>query len=112
MHERWDEVLIQRFVDGREVNVGIVGDQVLPIAEINFGDMPRGMWKIVSYRSKWITGSDEDLGAAPSCPADLPRALTRELEKIALPHGAQSAVRDTDARISASTARGVRGCSR
>jgi len=84
MHERWDEVLIQRFIDGREVNVGIVGDKVLPIAEINFGDMPRGMWKIVSYRSKWITGSDEDLGAAPSCPADLPRALTRELERIAL----------------------------
>jgi D-alanine-D-alanine ligase len=84
MHEMWDEVLIQRFIDGREVNVGIVGDGLLPIAEINFGDMPRGMWKIVSYRSKWITGSDEDIGAAPSCPADLPRALTRELERIAL----------------------------
>ena len=84
MHEMWDEVLIQRFIDGREVNVGIVGDGLLPIAEINFGDMPRGMWKIVSYRSKWITGSDEDIGATPSCPADLPRALTRELERIAL----------------------------
>ena len=84
MHDRWDEILVQRFIDGREVNVGIVGDQVLPIAEINFGDMPRGMWKIVSYRSKWITGSDEDIGATPSCPADLPRALTRELQRIAL----------------------------
>jgi D-alanine-D-alanine ligase len=84
MHEMWDQVLIQQFIDGREVNVGIVGDEVLPIAEINFGDMPRGMWKIVSYRSKWITGSDEDIGATPSCPADLPRALTRELERIAL----------------------------
>ncbi len=84
MHERWDEVLVQRFIDGREVNVGIVGDQTLPIAEINFGGMPRGMWKIVSYRSKWITGSDEDLGAAPTCPADLPRALARELERISL----------------------------
>lgn len=84
MHEMWDEVLVQRFVDGREVNVGIVGDQILPIAEINFGGMPRGMWKIVSYRSKWITGSDEDLGAAPTCPADLPKALARELERISL----------------------------
>jgi D-alanine-D-alanine ligase len=46
--------------------------------------MPRGMWKIVSYRSKWITGSDEDLGAAPKCPADLPKSLARELERIAL----------------------------
>jgi D-alanine-D-alanine ligase len=66
------------------VNVGIVGDEILPIAEINFGEMPRGMWKIVSYQSKWITGSEEDLGATPSCPADLPVKLTRELERIAI----------------------------
>jgi D-alanine-D-alanine ligase len=84
MQERWDEVLVQRYIDGREVNVGIVGDEILPIAEINFGEMPRGMWRIVSYRSKWITGSEEDLGAAPTCPADLPTALRSELERIAL----------------------------
>src|SRR5688500_706126 len=83
MHERWDEVIVQRYIDGREVNVGIVDDQVLPIAEINFGEMPRGMWKIVSYQSKWITGSEEDLGATSSCPADLPDKLTRKLERIA-----------------------------
>lgn len=82
MHERWNEVVVQRFVTGREVNVGIVGDQVLPIAEIRFDGMPEGLWKIVSYRSKWETGSDEDLGAAPRCPADLPRKLTAELEEI------------------------------
>jgi len=84
MHERWDELLVQRYIDGREVNVGIIGDEVLPIAEINFGGMPHGMWRIVSYRSKWVTGSDEDLGAMPLCPADLPPELTRELERIAL----------------------------
>jgi D-alanine-D-alanine ligase len=84
MHERWDEVLIQQFIDGREVNVGIVGDEILPIAEINFGGMPPRMWKIVSYRSKWITGSDEDLGATPTCPAQLPMKLSRELESIAV----------------------------
>src|ERR687885_401735 len=67
MHERWDEVLVQRFVDGREVNVGILGDAVLPIAEIDFGALPKGMWRIVSYRSKWDEGSDEDVGAAPRC---------------------------------------------
>jgi D-alanine-D-alanine ligase len=84
MHERWEEIVIQRYVDGREVNVCIVDDQVLPVAEINFGEMPRGMWKIVSYQSKWITGSDEDLGAKPTCPADLPPALTKKLEQIAV----------------------------
>jgi D-alanine-D-alanine ligase len=72
-------VLVQRYVDGREVNVGIVGDQVLPVAEVDFGGMPRGMWRIVSYRSKWVAGSDEDNGAMPHCPADLPSELTAEI---------------------------------
>jgi D-alanine-D-alanine ligase len=83
MHERWEEVIVQRFVDGREVNVGIVGDTVLPIAEIDFGAMPGSLWRIVSYRSKWETGSDEDLGAAPHCPADLPAPLAAELRRVA-----------------------------
>lgn len=82
MHERWDEVIVQRFVSGREVNVGIVGEHILPIAEIKFDGMPDGLWKIVSYRSKWETGSEEDLGAKPKCPANLPKRLAHELEEI------------------------------
>jgi D-alanine-D-alanine ligase len=83
MLEGWDEVLVQRFIDGREVNVAILGEEVLPISEIDFAGMPRGMWRIVSYRSKWETGSDEDLGAKPTCPADLPEDLANELTVIA-----------------------------
>ena len=84
MHEQWDDVVVQRFIAGREVNVGIVGDRVLPIAEIDFSSMPDRYWRIVSYRSKWETGSDEDLGSVPRCPAELPEALTIELGRIAL----------------------------
>ena len=84
MHERWDEIVVQRFVDGREVNVGIVGDRALPIAEIDFAGMPDGLWRIVSYTSKWVEGSEEDLGSVPRCPADLPEALAEELRAIAL----------------------------
>ena len=84
MHQEWDEVLVQRFITGREVNVGILGSHVLPIAEIDFSAMPDEYWRIVSYRSKWQTGSDEDLGSVPHCPADLPEALTAEIERIAL----------------------------
>ena len=81
---RWDEVLVQRYVEGREVNVGILGESVLPIAEIDFGNMPKGMWRIVTYRSKWENGSDEDLGSAPRCPARLPAGVASQLRKIAV----------------------------
>jgi len=84
MLDRWDEVLVQRYVEGREVNVGILGDAVLPIAEIDFGNMPKGMWRIVTYRSKWEEGSDEDLGSAPRCPARLPASVASQLRKIAV----------------------------
>jgi D-alanine-D-alanine ligase len=84
MHERWEEVLVQRYVDGREVNVGVLGEETLPVAEIVFDRMPKGMWRIVSYRSKWESGSDEDLGAAPRCPAELPPALAAEAKRVAV----------------------------
>jgi D-alanine-D-alanine ligase len=84
MLQRWDEVLVQRYVDGREINVGILGDTVLPISEIDFGAMPRGKWRIVTYQSKWAVGSEEDVGAAPCCPADLPPKLAAEIRRIAL----------------------------
>ncbi|MES2176267.1 MAG: hypothetical protein V4550_00270 [Gemmatimonadota bacterium] len=81
---RWDEVIVQRYIEGREVNVGILGDAVLPIAEIDFGNMPKGMWRIVTYRSKWEDGSDEDLGSAPRCPARLPASVASQIRKIAV----------------------------
>jgi D-alanine-D-alanine ligase len=84
MLELWDEVIVQRFVDGREVNVGIVGDAVLPIAEIDFGKMPRGRWRIVTYQSKWAPGSIDDIGGAPRCPARLPAKVATEVRRVAL----------------------------
>jgi D-alanine-D-alanine ligase len=84
MHERWQNVLVQRYVEGREVNVGIVGDQVLPVAEIDFSNMPTDKWRIVSYRSKWEVGSDEDTGTVPHCPARLDKSVEAEVRRVAL----------------------------
>ena len=111
MPRGWDEVLVQRYIDGREVNVGILGDDVLPISEIDFADMPQGMWHIVSYRSKWETGSDEDLGAKPKCPADMPEDLATELISIARTAWAVVGAEGL-APISVSTRPAVRGCLR
>ena len=80
----FDEVIVQRYIEGRELNVGIVGDVVLPIAEIDFATMPKGLWPIVTYRSKWDTGSEEDLGSVPRCPAELPARVAGEVRRVAL----------------------------
>ena len=84
MLERWSEVIVQRYVDGREVNVGILGDTVLPIAEIDFRKMPAGRWRIVTYQSKWASGTVDDIGAEPRCPARLPAKVAAEVRRVAL----------------------------
>ena len=84
MLESFDEVIVQRYIEGRELNIGIVGETVLPISEIDFANMPKGMWPIVTYRSKWEKGCDEDLGSVPQCPADLPVRVANEARRVAL----------------------------
>lgn len=79
----WDDTLVQEYVPGREVNVGFVGTEMLPISEINFSKMPDGSWPIVTYAAKWDTGSPEDLGTIPMCPAPLGAELTRKVAAVA-----------------------------
>lgn len=76
-------LVVQQFLDGRELNVGIVGDEVLPIAEIDFAALPEGAWPLVTYEAKWVPGSPEDLGTRPVCPASLDEATRREAVRLA-----------------------------
>jgi len=50
-------VLAERYVDGRELNVTLVGNgaelQVMPLHEIDFAQMPADRPRIVSYAAKW-----------------------------------------------------------
>lgn len=71
--------LVQAFVAGRELNVGIVGDAVLPVAEIVFGVRQR----VVSYASKWEPGSEADLGTAAVCPARISGTLHDRVTELA-----------------------------
>lgn len=83
MTEQFDEVLVQRYIAGREFNIGFVGDRTLPIAEIDFSTMPEGSWPILTYAAKWHSGSAEDLGSVPVCPAAIPERLAARLGRIA-----------------------------
>ena len=81
--EQWNEVLIQEYVAGREVNVGFIGRDLLPLSEIKFDRMPEGAWPIVTYEAKWAAGSPDDLGTQPVCPADLTPELSRRAVQTA-----------------------------
>lgn len=83
MTEQYDEVVVQEFVAGREFNVGFVGKQALPIAELCFDNMPEGSWPILTYAGKWDVGSPDDLGSVPVCPADIPAELARRIVAVA-----------------------------
>jgi D-alanine-D-alanine ligase len=48
--------IIERFVDGRELYVGVLGNarlQVLPVWEMSFAKMPEHTWHIATERVKW-----------------------------------------------------------
>lgn len=79
--------LVEEYIDGRELNVSILGDDepvALPISEIDFSEVPSHLHKIVSYQSKWDPSHESYHTAYPVCPADLPKATTKRAHQIAL----------------------------
>src|SRR5690606_4431305 len=83
MLEHFDDVLVQEYVAGRELNVGFVGETMLPISEIDFSRMPDGSWPIVTYAAKWSPEHPEFAGTEPVCPARLPADLARKVGRVA-----------------------------
>ena len=78
------EVLIEEYIDGRELNVAILGDQILPISEIRFDGLPEEFPKIVTYEAKWSPESVYFKNTVPRCPAPLEDSLRQKIEKMAL----------------------------
>ena len=70
---RDSEVLIEEFVNGRELTVGIVGGAALPVVEI----VPKV--DFYSYENKYTKGNSDYF-----CPARLDEATTRSVQAAAL----------------------------
>jgi len=83
LSEQFDEIIVQQYIGGRELAVGFVGDQALPISEIDFSAMPEGAWPILCFDAKWTAGSPADAGSQPVCPARVPKALQERLVTMA-----------------------------
>ncbi len=68
-----EEMLVERFVPGRELTVAVMGDRALPVIEI----VARGTW--YDYDSKYSTGGSEHL-----CPAPIHPESAAEAGRVAL----------------------------
>lgn len=77
--------IVEQYIEGREFNVGILGNPgvVLPIAEINFDDLPEGHARICSYEAKWHSGSVFDIGTKPFFP-DLTQRQKQTISNAAI----------------------------
>lgn len=73
------ELLVEKFVPGRELTVGILGDQVLPILEI----IPKGGFYDFTNKYPFLNPSAGG-GAEHVCPAKIPEDRTRAIQDLAL----------------------------
>ena len=78
------EILVEEYIDGRELNVSILGGKVLPISEITFDGLPKAFPKIVTYEAKWSPESIYYKNTIPKCPAIISDNIRERIEKTAL----------------------------
>ncbi len=78
------DVLVEEYIEGRELNVAILGRTVLPISEIVFKGLPDKLPKIVTYDGKWMEDSTYFRYTNPKCPAALNKKIKKKVEEIAL----------------------------
>jgi D-alanine-D-alanine ligase len=79
--------LAQRFLPGREFNVGIIGGRkprVLPLAEVDYSRLPPDIPPIMSYAAKWEEDTIEYQRTSIVCPAKVEPGLAQRIEDVAL----------------------------
>jgi D-alanine-D-alanine ligase len=80
-------VLVEEYIEGRELNVPVCGDaapEVLPISEIDFGGLPPGLPRICGYEAKWRQEDPRYRGTVGICPAPLEEAARHRIEHWSL----------------------------
>jgi len=87
MVEYEQPVLAERYVDGRELNVTLIGNarelQVLPLHEIDFAAMPADRPRIVSYAAKWDERHVDYAGTKPVPLRNASHELVASVEQVA-----------------------------
>ncbi len=80
------DVIVEEYIEGRELYVSIIGDQqlrMLPPREMNFGRLPEGEPRIATYKAKWDDAYRERWGITDNTFAqDIDRELEGQLNDV------------------------------
>jgi D-alanine-D-alanine ligase len=81
-------VLLEEFLTGAEFTVALWGNgeavEVLPIIEIDHGQLPPGAHPIYSYEAKWVWDTVENPLEIYRCPAVIAPELRKKIATVAL----------------------------
>ncbi len=74
---QYGDILVEEYIQGKELTVGIVGGQALPIIHIS----PRSGFYDINNKYPWM---NHEGGTDYFCPADLPEDLTLKIQELAV----------------------------
>lgn len=79
-------ILVEEFLDSREFTVGVLGypPKILPIIEVRFDDLPKGMPKFDHFEAKWLYDNPKLKADPLICPAPIGQKLQKKIEEIVL----------------------------
>ncbi len=88
IHAEFDTpALIEEYIEGRELYVGVLGNEkpeALPVVELDLSKLPEGTPKIAGSEVKWEEDTEAYRNTHPFFPADLPEDVIARLNETAI----------------------------
>lgn len=79
------DALVEEYIDGRELYVGVIGNrrlETLPIWEMLFANLPEGVAHIATAKVKWDHNYQAKYGITTRAATDLPAGLEEQLSRL------------------------------
>lgn len=80
-------ILVEEFIEGRELHVGVLGNdppRVLPPIEFDFSDLPEEHPSIISYAAKWDPLDEIYHRVHTICPPNISKRALKRVEEVSL----------------------------
>ncbi len=80
-------ILVEEFIEGKELHVGVLGNdppKMLPPIEFDFSDLPPEHPSIISYAAKWDPLDEIYHRVHTICPAKLSKRALKRVEEVSL----------------------------